>query len=411
MTKLALISCGTEYSGINPELEKLARKLGVKMVVPEVDVDDIKRAIEKFELSVASNDLKLMMARAMATAENQNDVDGAFVTTCFRCAEGAITRNVVTKYLQKNSDLPVVTNSFTERTKADTLLLRMEALVNVIERKSLLARRKQEGLTAGIDSGSSMTKAAVMRENEVVGTGWVRTGGDVLTSSRKALEEALNQAGIKASDLEGVGTTGYGRLPVGMQYHSKFMQEEITVCAKGAAFLADKQEGEATVIDIGGMDNKATTLFNSTPSSFTTGSICAGSSGKFLESCAQRLGISVHKLGDIAVSGDHRSIGMNAYCIVFGMQDLVAALGSGAKPEDIASAACHSVAQQFYEQHIQEISIMEPVIQVGGTSLLKGLVTAMRDTLGIEVIVPRHSQFTGSVGAAILESGLLFDGQ
>jgi len=379
------------------------------MIIPEVDLKDVRRIGDELGLKVASNDLKLMLAMAKKVVESQDEMDGAFVTTCFRCAEGAITRNAVTKYIQKNSQLPVVTSSFTERTKADTLLLRMEALVNVIERKSLLARKRQIGMTAGIDSGSSMTKAAVMRDNAVIGTGWVRTGGDVIASSQKALNAAMAQANIAVKDIDGIGTTGYGRVPVGKHYGAKFIQEEITVCAKGSAFLANRQNGEATVIDIGGMDNKATTLFNSSPTSFTTGSICAGSSGKFLESCAQRLGVSVHELGEMTVKGDYRSIRMNAYCIVFGMQDLVAALGEGAKPEDIASAACHSVAQQFYEQHIQEISIAEPVIQVGGTSLISGLVTAMRDTLGIEVIVPKQSQFTGAVGAAILVSGLIND--
>ena len=33
---------------------------------------------------------------------------------------------------------------------------------------------KQKGLTAGIDSGSTTTKSVVMRDNQVIGTGWVR---------------------------------------------------------------------------------------------------------------------------------------------------------------------------------------------------------------------------------------------
>jgi len=406
MTDLALISCGLEYSGVDVEIKKLARLLGVRLVIPEIEISDVKEAVEELELSPASNDLKLMVARAKAVVDGRCEADGVFVTTCFRCAEGAITRNAVTKYIQRHSELPVVTSSFTERTKADTLLLRLEALVNVIEKKSLLARQTQTGITAGIDSGSSMTKAAVMKENEVVGVGWVRTGGDVILSAEKALQKALAQAELTLNDLEGIGVTGYGRIPVGRHFNSTFMQEEITVCAKGAAFLAGKQEGEATVFDIGGTDNKATTLYNSMPTSFTVGSICAGSSGKFLESCAQRLGVSIHELGRIAQRGKHENIRMNAYCIVFGMQDLVAALGRGAKPEDIASAACHSVAQQFYEQHAQEISISEPVILVGGASLLKGLVVAMEDTLNLPIIVPKYSQYTGAVGAAILVSGL-----
>jgi putative methanogenesis marker protein 15 len=406
MINLALISCGIEYSGIRGEIERLAKSLGARLVIPEVDESRIREVEEEMELNLASNDLKLMLARAKIVVEKGVDADGVFVASCFRCAEGAIARNAVTKYIQKHSGLPIVTSSFTERTKANTLLLRLEALVNVIERKSLLARKIQVGLTGGVDSGSSMTKAAIMQDNQVIGVAWVRTEGDVIASAKKALTIALTSAGVEQEDLDAIGATGYGRGPVGKHFKAELIQEEITVCSKGASFLSGHQSGQATIIDIGGMDNKATALFNGIPVSFTVGSICAGSSGKFLESCAQRLGVNIIELGKMAQKGDYRKIRMNAYCIVFGMQDLVAAVGKGAEPEDVASAACYSVAQQFYEQHLQEMSVVEPVIQVGGTSMIRGLVDAMEDTIGCKVIVPRYSQYTGAIGASMLVSGL-----
>jgi activator of 2-hydroxyglutaryl-CoA dehydratase len=47
------------------------------------------------------------------------------------------------------------------------------------------------------------------------------------------------------------------------------------------------------------------------------------------------------------------------------------------------------------------------LIQVGGTSLISGLVEAVKDTLGgIDIIVPEYSQHIGAVGAALLVSGL-----
>lgn len=406
MIKLALISCGVEYSGVLEEIERLATNLGAKIVVPSVDFEDINDYSKGIELDLASNDLKLMLARGKSLVENSACVDGVFIASCFRCAEGAIARHSIAKFIQKNTELPTVSSSFTERTKADTLMLRLEALVNVIKKKSLLAMKVQTGLTAGIDSGSTMTKAAIMKDNEVVDVSWVRTEGNVVASAEKALKLVLDSTKIKRGDLNAIGSTGYGRTPVGQHFGANLMQEEITVCAKGASFLAGKQDGYATIIDIGGMDNKATACYNGIPVSFTVGSICAGSSGKFLESCAQRLGVDIIKLGKLAQQGDYRAIRMNAYCIVFGMQDLVAAVGRGAKPEDVASAACYSVAQQFYEQQMQEISVIEPVIQVGGTSGVVGLVEAMKDIIGCQIIVPPYSQFTGAIGAALLASGI-----
>jgi activator of 2-hydroxyglutaryl-CoA dehydratase len=98
---------------------------------------------------------------------------------------------------------------------------------------------------------------------------------------------------------------------------------------------------------------------------------------------------------------------MNSYCIVFGTQSLVNALSLGSTKEDVASAACYSVAEQVFEQQLQELEIVEPVIMVGGTSLISGLVEAMQDLLRVNVIVPRYSQYIGAVGSALLASGFI----
>ena len=170
--------------------------------------------------------------------------------------------------------------------------------------------------------------------------------------------------------------------------------------------MSGKQKGDATVIDIGGMDNKAVTLYDSIPDSFTVGGVCAGASGRFLETSAKRLGVSLEEFGEMAAKGDHNAIAMNAYCIVFGLQDLVAGLAGGGSKEDVAAAACHSVAEQVFEQQLQEIDIRYPIIQVGSTALVKGLVKALSDVLSVEMIVPPTPNLIGCVGAAVMVSGM-----
>jgi predicted CoA-substrate-specific enzyme activase len=135
------------------------------------------------------------------------------------------------------------------------------------------------------------------------------------------------------------------------------------------------------------------------------GGICAGASGRFLEMTAKRLGIEITELGPLALKGMGARVPMNSYCIVFGTQSLVNALAAGSTPEDVAAAACHSVAEQVFEQQLQEVDIKEPVIMVGGTSLIAGLVKAMGDLLQTEIMVPKNSQFIGAVGSALLASG------
>lgn len=406
MIRIAQLSCGAEYSGIQKELERAAEIVGAKMISPEVSLEDVMDVEKRFGVSVPSGDLNLIMARAIRLVDNPDLADAVFVATCFRCAEGAIIRGEVRRYIHEHSRLPVLSYSFTERTTAETLLTRMEALVTTARMRGLLARERQTGLTAGIDSGSTTTKAVIMRDNQIIGTGWVPTT-DVIKSAEEAFQQALQESGVKREDIQGIGVTGYGRFLVGKHFDAKLVQEEITVNSKGAVFLADAQKGAATVIDIGGMDNKAISVQDGVPGSFTMGGICAGASGRFLELTARRLGVNITDLGKLALKGSYKNVPMNSYCIVFGTQSLVNSLSKGARPEDVAMAACHSVAEQVFEQQLQEVEVKQPVIMVGGTSLIEGLPRAMEDLLGIDVIVPNHAQYIGAVGAALLVSGMV----
>jgi putative methanogenesis marker protein 15 len=405
LVRIAEIACGPEYSGIQSEIEKAAEMVGGKIFIPEVDAVDIRSVEEEIGFHVASPGLRVMMARAKAITDGRVDPDGIFIATCFRCAEGALVRSIIRRYIQIRTKIPVVTYSFTERTKAGSLLLRMEALVDIISKKPLFARTKQEGITAGIDSGSTTTKAIIMRDNQIIGVGWLPSSG-VLESGVEAYNLALKEAGIPESAVEAIGVTGYGRMILKEHYKAQLAMEEVSTCSKGALFMADKQKGDATVIDIGGMDNKAVTLYDSIPDSFTVGGVCAGASGRFLETSAKRLGVSIEEFGDMAAKGNYKSVSMNAYCIVFGLQDLVAGLAGGASKEDVAAAACHSVAEQVFEQQLQEIDIRYPIIQVGSTALVKGLVKAFSEVLSVDMIVPPRPNLIGCVGAAVMVSGM-----
>ena len=404
--KIAQLSCGTEYSSVQYEIEKAARSVGAKIVYPDVSASDIDNAVKRFGFNPRSSQLKLMIARAVQLADGKYDADAVFITTCFRCAEAALVRNELRRFIQENTRLPVVTYSFTERLKASQLLTRMEALVTIVTRKELLARERQTGITVGIDSGSSTTKAVVMENNKIIGKDWTPSG-DVIASATLVLNNALEMAGIEMKQVEAIGTTGYGRFTLGDHFGAKLVQEELTVNSKGAVWLADRQRGEATIIDIGGMDNKAITVRDGVPDNFTMGGICAGASGRFLEMTSKRLKIDVTELGALADKGNWRNAKMNSYCSVLGIQDLVTTLGDGKSFEDVAAAACHSVAEQVYEQQLQEIDVRHPIIQVGGTSLISGLVTAVGEVLGERPIVPPDSQYIGAVGGALLSSGFL----
>ncbi|MDR1691129.1 MAG: methanogenesis marker 15 protein, partial [Candidatus Methanoplasma sp.] len=93
MIKIAQLSCGTEYSSVQYEVEKAARSVGAKVVYPDVSYADVNNAVKRFGFNPRSPQLKLMIARAVQLADEKYDADAVFITTCFRCAEAALVRN------------------------------------------------------------------------------------------------------------------------------------------------------------------------------------------------------------------------------------------------------------------------------------------------------------------------------
>ncbi len=402
--RIAQVSCGTIYGHVQHEIERAVAEIGAEIFVPEVDLNYVAEKVDDFGYDFgASWGLKVAMARGYAVAEGLYDADAVFIAGCHKCPRGAIIRTEIRRILQKRTKLPLVMYPFSERTKAGELLTRLEALITIVRRRWILERTVQEGLTAGIDSGSTTTKAVIMQDDEILGATW-SPSREVVKTAEKVFADALKIAGVKREDIEALGTTGYGRHTLGKHFKADLVQEELTVNSKAAMYLAGIEKGEAMIIDIGGMDNKIITANDGIPDNFTMGGICAGASGRFLEMIARRLGVDVVEMGKLALKGDYDNVKTDSYCIVFGIQDLVSALSSGARREDIAAAACHSVVEQVKEQLLQEIDLRHPAIEVGGTALVEGVPVEMNNVLGFDVIVPKYPQYIGAVGGALLSS-------
>jgi putative methanogenesis marker protein 15 len=401
--RVAQISCGTEYSGIQWLFDDIAERVGIELVYPEMELSKVELACKDIGFEVESPSLNMMMARAVSMLDDRT-IKGALLLTCFKCAEGTIVKDTIRRFLHERTDIPIIVYSNVEKPKEIEIYSRLEALRTLIARKSLLMRERQEGITIGIDSGSSTTKAVVMKDNEIVGEGWIPTT-DPVESADNVIEAALKGAGISRTDVDAIGVTGHGRELVGEHVKAALNLEEVSVVAKGAALLSRRHKGDATVIDIGGMNNKLILMRDGIANTFNLGGICGGSSGRFLEVASHRLDVDISVLGQLALKSKVKHE-LQSYCMVFGIQSLVVALASGVKREDVAAAACRSVASQVYENQIQEMEMRPPIIFVGGVSLIEGVKHEFENMLGVDIIVPPNSQYAGAVGIATLVSGV-----
>ena len=67
-------------------------------------------------------------------------------------------------------------------------------------------------LSAGVDVGSTTTKAALLDENKrILALALVDTGANVVRAAERALRAALTQAGLEEWDVTYTVGTGHGR--------------------------------------------------------------------------------------------------------------------------------------------------------------------------------------------------------
>jgi len=97
--RIAQLSCGPDYSGVQEEINSAAKSVNGEIFFPDIALKDIIRDFDAFGLEVRSPDLKLAISRAIALVDGRVDADAIFIATCFRCAEAAIVRNELRRYI------------------------------------------------------------------------------------------------------------------------------------------------------------------------------------------------------------------------------------------------------------------------------------------------------------------------
>ena len=147
----------------------------------------------------------------------------------------------------------------------------------------------------GIDIGSTASKVVVRGEKElhfVLPTGWSSK------ETTMTIRERLLKEGIDVEDEKTrVVATGYGRVAV--DFADKVVTE-ITCHARGGRELA---EGDCTIIDVGGQDTKVIQVNGGMVMDFLMNDKCSAGTGKFLEIMANRLGITLDELFELAKTG------------------------------------------------------------------------------------------------------------
>jgi predicted CoA-substrate-specific enzyme activase len=247
---------------------------------------------------------------------------------------------------------------------------------------------------AGIDVGSTMTKAVVLNKGLValiIGP----TGPEQRRLANKVMEEALRRASLSFQAITYIVSTGYGRINVPF---ADRQFTEISCHAKGIVHLFPNAK---TIIDIGGQDIKGIKMDAAGKTTdFVMNDKCAAGSGRFIEVIADTLGVPLDKVGDLSLQSKNPAKISNI-CTIWAQQEVAASLAQGLPISDLLAGVHHSLADRICRM-VNRLIVEEEVIVTGGGAKNKGLLKALSEQLGHEILVPEEPLITGALGAALL---------
>ena len=252
-------------------------------------------------------------------------------------------------------------------------------------------------IAAGVDVGSTQTKAVIMTDNgggKVLARALVDTGANVQRAAERAFDTSCQQAGIHSGDVGVVVGTGYGRYKIAF---GNTQMTEITCHAKGASFLCP---GTRTVIDMGGQDSKAISVGASGEvMDFVMNDKCAAGTGRFLANSAEVMGISLDEVGPLSLKAQH-PVKIATVCTVFVESDILSYLAQGKTGEDILGGVHIAIAKRTLSL-ARRLNIEPEITMTGGVARNIGMVRALEEVLGRKLLVSPDAQFIGAIGAAL----------
>jgi len=248
---------------------------------------------------------------------------------------------------------------------------------------------------AGVDIGSTMTKVVLTDTTDrILCAIKGPTGPEHRQLANEVMKRALEQASLQLDDISYIIATGYGRLNV------PFADDQITELSCHARGVSSIFPNVRTAIDIGGQDAKCMKIYNGKLIDFVMNDKCAAGTGRFLEVTAATLGIRLEDMGDISLKST-KKIQLSNLCTIFAQQEVVALLSRGEKVEDIIAGLHYALASRVATL-ARRLKVEPDVVLTGGVAKNIGMVEAMKEILGCELLVPEEPLLTGALGAAIL---------
>jgi predicted CoA-substrate-specific enzyme activase len=250
----------------------------------------------------------------------------------------------------------------------------------------------------GIDVGSVTTKLAILDgSDELIASVYLPTGGRPVDAIQQGLR-AIDAELPGGSEVRGAAATGSARHLAGAIIGADLVKNEIT-CQAAAAVRSVPDV--RTVIEIGGQDSKLIIIRDGMVADFRMNTVCAAGTGSFLDHQAGRLRMGIAEFSRRAMAASGR-VRISGRCTVFAESDMVHKQQMGHAVDDIIYGLCRALVHNYLSDVGAGKEILPPVVFQGGVAFNRGIVRALEEELGMEIIVPARHEIMGAIGAALL---------
>ena len=255
-------------------------------------------------------------------------------------------------------------------------------------------------ITAGIDIGSTASKAVVLADGEIAA---YYIGPSTVNPSKTAKEvyqRALEAAKIDSQQVSYIVGTGYGRAKVNFANENI---SEISCHGRGAHFLLPEVR---TIIDIGGQDTKAIGLDpRGNIREFAMNDKCAAGTGRFLDFIARSMGMEIKDMMQLHFEEGPPAL-ISSMCSVFAESEVINLVNEEVPLPSIVKGLHKSVANRL-NTLARRVGVVKEIVVTGGVAKNTGVVDMLKDTLGQQFVSFPDTvdpQVIGALGAAVIAS-------
>ncbi len=248
---------------------------------------------------------------------------------------------------------------------------------------------------AGLDVGSVFTKAVIRNDGAVSSYSIVASAGSYRKSAQKALDEAASKAGLSPQSISFIVATGYGASVVSF---SNQQASELSCQGRGISHLFPSVR---TIIEVGGQASKVVKINKEgRVTDFAVSERCAAGSGRFLHVIARVLGIEIDNIGKLSLQSKNK-VKFSTSCAVFAETETISRIAEGSSKEDILAGLHEAMANKILNL-LQRVRLEKDCAFTGGGAKDIGLIKAVEEKIGTELLVPPEPFITGALGAALV---------